>query len=287
VIVSDVLEVGSAGGPSSKGAAIVTGAGRGFGKAIVKRLAREGYAVALTARTESQISAVAAEIGREGGRAIALTGDVTDRQDVARVVEETERRLGPTTLLINNAGVPGPFGPIWAVNPEEWWASQAVHIRAPLLFLRAVLPGMTQRRAGRVIIVSAKASRLVAANLSAYCVGKIAQTRLVEEVAVETRELGVAAFAIDPGFVFTELAAQTLNSPDAQRWLPGMVARVAEKRADPNAEADLARCAQRCVDLASGRYDRLSGRYFEMSDDLEQALREATGGPGPVGGHQS
>src|SRR4051794_22417167 len=181
---------------SLQGVAIVTGAGRGFGKAIAMRLAREGYAVALTARTQSQIDEVAAEIRRLGGRALALAGDVTDRQGVDRVITEAERQLGPIMLLINNAGVPGPFGPIWAVDPEEWWASQAVHIRAPLLFLRAVLPGMIQRRAGRIIVVSAKASRLVAANLSAYCVGKIAQTRIVEEVAVETRELGISAFAI-------------------------------------------------------------------------------------------
>jgi NAD(P)-dependent dehydrogenase (short-subunit alcohol dehydrogenase family) len=255
------------------GTAIVTGAGRGFGKAIAMRLAREGFAVALTARTESQIAAVVSDINAAGGHSLAIAADVTDRRAVASVVETAERQLGPITLLVNNAGVPGPFGPLWAVNPEEWWASQAVHIRAPVLFLRAVLPGMTQRRHGRIIIVSAKASRLVAPNLSAYCVGKIAQTRIVEEVAVETREFGVAAFAIDPGFVFTDLAAQTMDSPDAQRWLPGMVARVREKRDDPNAAADLALCAQRCVDLASGRYDRLSGRYFEMSDDLEQALR--------------
>ncbi len=256
-----------------RGTAIVTGAGRGFGKAIAMRLAREGFAVALTARSEPQIAAVASEIGSLGGRALAVGADVTDREAVFHVVEEAERRLGPITLLVNNAGVPGPFGPLWSVDPEEWWASQAVHIRAPVLFLRAVLPGMTQRRAGRIIIVSAKASRLVAANLSAYCVGKIAQTRIVEEVAIETGELGVCAFAIEPGFVFTELAAQTMNSPDAQRWLPGMVARVRDKRDDPNAATDLARCAQRCVDLASGRYDRLSGRYFEMTDDLDQALR--------------
>jgi NAD(P)-dependent dehydrogenase (short-subunit alcohol dehydrogenase family) len=253
--------------------AIVTGAGRGFGRAIATRLAREGFAVALIARTEQQIACVASEINAAGGRAVAIAADVTDRAAVTRVVAETERSHGPVTLLVNNAGVPGPFGPIWSVDPEEWWGSQAVHIRAPLLFLRAVLPGMTQRRAGRIIIVSAKASRMVAPNLSAYCVGKIAQTRLVEEVAVETKDLGVAAFAIDPGFVFTDLAAQTMNSPDAQRWLPGMVARVREKRDDPNAAADLASCAQRCFDLASGRYDRLSGRYMEMSDDLEQLLR--------------
>jgi NAD(P)-dependent dehydrogenase (short-subunit alcohol dehydrogenase family) len=237
------------------------------------RLAREGFAVALTARSEAQLAGVAAEINAAGGRAIAVAADVTDRAAVTRVVGETEFQLGGITLLVNNAGVPGPFGPLWSIDPDEWWASQAVHIRAPLLFLRAVLPAMTQRRSGRVIIVSAKASRLVAANLSAYCVGKIAQTRLVEEVAVETRDFGLAAFAIDPGFVFTELAAQTMNSPDARRWLPGMVSRLQEKRDDPNAATDLASCAQRCLDLASGRYDRLSGRYFEMSDDLDRMLQ--------------
>ncbi len=256
----------------SRGTAIVTGAGRGFGRAIATRLAREGFAVALTARSEPQLAEVAANISASGGRALAIAADVTDREAVDRVVEEAERQLGPVTLLVNNAGVPGPFGPLWAIDPDEWWASQAVHIRAPLLFLRAVLPGMTQRRSGRVIVVSAKASRLVAPNLSAYCVGKIAQTRIVEEVAAETRDYGLAAFAIDPGFVFTELAARTLNSPDAQRWLPGMVGRLREKQDDPNAASDLALCAQRCVELASGRYDRLSGRYFEMTDDLDSIL---------------
>jgi NADP-dependent 3-hydroxy acid dehydrogenase YdfG len=145
----------------TRGAAIVTGAGRGFGRAIATRLAREGFAVALTARSEAQLAEVASEITASGGRALAIAADVTDRSAVTRVVEEAERRLGPITLLVNNAGVPGPFGPLWAVDPDEWWASQAVHIRAPLLFLRAVLPGMTQRRSGRVIVVSAKASRLV------------------------------------------------------------------------------------------------------------------------------
>jgi NAD(P)-dependent dehydrogenase (short-subunit alcohol dehydrogenase family) len=254
------------------GVALVTGAGRGFGRAIAQGLAREGHAVALVARSGAELAAVAQEIQSQGGRSLALPADVTDKAAVQKVVAETAASLGPITLLVNNAGTPGPFGPLWTVDTEAWWASQGLHIRAPMLLLAAVLPGMVERRAGRIIIVSALASRMAAAHLSAYCVGKIAQTRLVEEVALEAGPHGVAAFAIDPGFVFTQLAAETMNSPDAQRWLPGMVSRLAARQHDPQAQAELARCAARCVLLASGRYDGLSGRYFEMSDDLDQLL---------------
>jgi hypothetical protein len=92
----------------------------------------------------------------------------------------------------------------------------------------------------------------------------------------------VSVFAIDPGFVFTGIAAETMNSPDAQRWLPGMVGRLRELKDSPKRDADLTRCAQRCLELASGRYDALSGRYLELSDDLGALLREAVSA-GPAG----
>jgi len=256
--------------------AVVTGGGRGFGRAIAERFAREGAAVTLTSRTRTELEEVAHGIRSRGGRAIAVPGDVTEPRDVDRVVADTERAFGPVSLLVSNAGVPGPFGPLWTVDPEAWWRAQQVHIRAPFLYLRRVLPGMTERRAGRIIIVSALASRVVAPYLSAYCVGKIAQTRITAEAAAETRELGVSVFAIDPGFVFTGMAEETMDSPDAQRWLPGMVARIRARRDSPDRDADLARCAQRCLALASGRYDALSGRYLELGDDIDAMLREIT-----------
>ncbi len=253
--------------------AIVTGAGRGFGKAIALGFAREGAAVTVTSRTRAELEAVAAEITAAGGRALAVAGDVTHPDDVDRVVSATERQWGPVGLLVSNAGVPGPFGPVWTVDPEAWWAAQQVHIRAPFLYLRRVLPSMTQRHAGRIIIVSALASRLVAPYLSAYCVGKIAQTRITAEVAAETQGLGVSVFAIDPGFVFTGIAEETMSSPDAQRWLPAMVARLRAQRDSPDRNADLSRCTRRCLDLASGRYDELSGRYMELDDDIDAMRR--------------
>jgi NAD(P)-dependent dehydrogenase (short-subunit alcohol dehydrogenase family) len=255
--------------------AIVTGAGRGFGRSIALRYAGEGALVAVTSRSLAELQAVVADIGRIGGRAIAVAGDVTDPADVDRVVTTTEKELGPVSVLVSNAGVPGPFGPIWSVDPQQWVASQYVHIRAPFYYMQRVMPGMIERRAGTVIVVSAIASRIVAPYLSAYCVGKIAQTRLAALAGAEAREFGVNVYAIDPGFVFTGMAEETANHPDAQRWLPGMVERLRSVRESPHRNADLMRCAQRCLDLASGRYSELSGRYLELSDDLDVALRDA------------
>ena len=265
--------------------AIVTGAGRGFGRAIAMRYAGEGAAVTVTSRSAAELESAIEDIGRIGGRAIAVQGDVTNPEDVDRVVATTEQQLGPVSILVSNAGVPGPFGPVWSVNPEQWVAAQYVHIRAPFYYMQRVMPGMTQRRAGTVILVSAIASRIVAPYLSAYCLGKIAQTRLAAVAAAEAREFGVNVYSIDPGFVYTGMAEDTANHPDAQRWLPGMVDRLRSVRESPHRNADLVRCAQRCLDLASGRYSALSGRYLELGDDLDAAVRDAAAAAGKPAGH--
>jgi NAD(P)-dependent dehydrogenase (short-subunit alcohol dehydrogenase family) len=253
--------------------ALVTGAGRGFGRAIAERFAAEGAKVAVASRTTAQLDEVVAAIRAGGGEALAVTADVTDRASIDAAVSRIEADLGPVDLLVSNAGVPGPFGPLWQVDPDEWWQAQEVHIRAPMLLLHRILPGMIERGRGHAICVSALASRMVAPNLSAYCTGKIAQNRVVAEAAAELQGTGVAVFAIDPGFVFTELARQTMDSPDAQAHLSGMVERLRKAENDPAAQTDLVRCAQRCVDLVSGAYDALSGNYYELPDDLDEALR--------------
>jgi len=252
--------------------AFVTGAGRGFGRAIAERLAREGAAVALTARSTDELDRAVAEIAAFGGRALAVPADITSTGDVRAAVVACERELGLIDIVVSNAGVPWPFGPIWVNDPEQWWKAQAVHIKGPQVLLHAAMPAMVARKRGCVIFVSAIASRMTVGNLSAYITGKSAQRRLAEIVAFEGREHGIAAFSIDPGLVATQLMEDTLNSPDAQRWLPGMVERLSQFRDEPDNDGDLARCAQRCVDLASGRYDALTGGYFELTDDLDTLL---------------
>ncbi len=255
--------------------ALVTGAGRGFGRAIAERLASEGASVAVASRTISQLEEVAASIRDSGGTAHAVACDVTDPKSVAAAFADIEQVLGPVDLLVSNAAVPGPFGPLWEVDGEEWWRAQEVHQRAPMLLMQAALPGMIERNRGRIICISAKAVRIVAPHLSAYCVGKVALNRLVEQVGVELRDTGVCSFALDPGFAFTQLGRDTMESPDAQKYLGGMVKRLEAKQSEPDAFDDLARTADRCVELASGEYDALSGGFVTLDDDLQQRLADA------------
>ncbi len=260
--------------------ALVTGAGRGFGRAIAERLAHEGAKVALASRTIGQLEEVAAAIRDSGGVAHAVACDVTDPASVGAAIADIEQALGPVDLLVSNAGVPGPFGPLWEVDGDEWWRAQEVHQRAPMLLMQAVLPGMIERGTGRIVCISAKAVRIVAPHLSAYCVGKVALNRLVEQVGVELQGTGVAAFSLDPGFAFTQLGRDTMESPDAQKYLGGMVKRLQAKQAEPDAFDDLARTADRCVELASGRYDALSGGFVTLDDDLAARLAEAEAAAG-------
>jgi len=255
-------------------AAIVTGAGRGFGRAIATALAAEGAAVTLVSRSQSQVNEVAEAIRAAGGKALGVSGDVTDRADVTRAVAAAEEAFGPITLLVNNAGTDGPFGPIGATDPDAWWQAQAVHLRGPLLFMSAVLPGMRARRAGRIINIASRGGKEVSAYLSAYGVGKNSQIRLTEHVALENKDHGIAAFAIEPGTTITEMARRTIDSPEAQRWLPGMVEILKQiGRENPDPAPVFARCAGMCIDLASGKYDALSGRYLEPADDFDALLK--------------
>lgn len=259
--------------------AIVTGAGRGFGRRIALRLAAEGAAVTVFARGRDALDKVVAEIEDAGGRALAVAGDVTKPADVARAVTETERKFGTVTVLVNNAGRPTPYGPIGVANPQVWWESQEVHVRGPLLFMSAVLPGMRARRVGHIVNIASLAGRAAVPNLSAYALGKCAQIRLAEQIAIEGKDFGIAAFAIEPGTVTTDMAEGTMSDPEARKWIPEGIAMLTEKKkaeeANPGLrEAGFKRCCDMVVDLVSGRYDVLSGRYLEPGDDFA-ALAEA------------
>ncbi len=133
---------------------IVTGAGRGIGTGIALALAREGMAVAVTSRSGDQLDQVVATIESEGGRAIAVVGDVADHHDAQRVVRRAEEELGPVDLLVNNAGRgPRRFCPLWEADMQDWWDVLRVNLLGPALGCHVVLPGMLARGRGRIVTI--------------------------------------------------------------------------------------------------------------------------------------
>ena len=139
--------------------AVVSGGGRGFGRAIAEEFARQGAAVAVTSRTKAQLDETVAAIEAAGGRAIAVAGDVTSREDVARTKRETEAAFGPVTTVVSNAGVPWPFGPIWEADPDRYWEAQAIHVRGALLHMTTFVPDMIVSMSWHSAMAAAMATR--------------------------------------------------------------------------------------------------------------------------------
>jgi len=261
-------------------AAIVTGAGRGFGKAIALGLAAEGATVTVMARSKDQLDVVAREIEEAGGRALAAAGDVTKREDVERVVAAAEKKFGPTSVLVNNAGVTGPFGPVWVMDPDAWWKAQEVMVRGTLLFMHAVMPGMVERRKGSVINVASLGGQWFTPNVSCYGIGKMGQIRLSELAAAEAKGTGVCVYVLEPGTVITDMAETTIGAEDAKRWVPQMVEYLKQLKQNGDPAPGLARCAEMCVQLASGRYAALAGRFLIPQDDFDRLALEPAPPPG-------
>jgi NAD(P)-dependent dehydrogenase (short-subunit alcohol dehydrogenase family) len=246
--------------------AIVTGGGRGIGRTIAEALARAGAAVAVLARSESDIGEAVAQIERAGGRAIALSVDVTDGAAVEEAVARTERELGPVGLLVNNAAVATPVGPAWEVDPAAWWRTVDVNLRGPFLCARAVLPGMIGRRAGRIVNIVAVAAYTTSPFMSAYGASKAGLVCFTDDLAAETREHGVSVFAIRPGLVQTRMQDELSASPYVQRRRTGQ----------PPALVPPERAAEAVVFAASGRADALSGRFIDVTlDDIADLAHRA------------
>jgi NAD(P)-dependent dehydrogenase (short-subunit alcohol dehydrogenase family) len=247
--------------------AIVTGAGRGLGRATALALARAGARVGVVARSEEQLAETVRAVTEAGGDALAVVADVCDAAAVERMAREVERTLGPVDLLVNNAGTMGPLGPIWEADPGDWWHSIEVNLRGPYLCSRALLPGMIERRRGRIINVSTSAATVAVAHMGAYVIAKTALIRFTENLAAELLNSGVSVFTISPGTVRTAMTEHVLESEAGKKWLPWF-----RKLFDRGRDVPAEKAAQLVVQLASGRADALSGRFIDVSDDLAKLL---------------
>jgi NAD(P)-dependent dehydrogenase (short-subunit alcohol dehydrogenase family)/uncharacterized protein YndB with AHSA1/START domain len=230
-------------------------------------LAEAGASVAVFARTGSDLAETVSLIAGAGGEARAWTLDVTDETAVKRAVEEVQVLWGPIDLLVNNAAILGPIGPLWESSPTDWWRTQEVNVRGEMLCSHAVIAMMIARRRGRIINVVSGA--LPIAYFSGYMTSKSALIRFTECLAIEAKPFGVAVFAMGPGTVRTAMSEHSLNSAEGQRWLPWF-RRVFEQGLDLPIE----RPARLALSLASGAHDDLAGLTLTPRDDL-QAMQQA------------
>jgi NAD(P)-dependent dehydrogenase (short-subunit alcohol dehydrogenase family) len=255
--------------------ALVTGGGRGLGRAYAIALAQAGGAVAVTARTENEIQAVQREIEQHGGRAVAIAADVTDKNALAQLVMSAEQQLGPVDLLVNNAGVLRAIGRITELDADDWWREVEINVRGPFLCSQAVLPGMMARQRGRIINVASVGGLHAIDGFSAYCLSKTALIRFTESLAVEHKAYGITAFAIHPGNVRTAMTEYLHDSELVGQRAPWMQQhwqwRFAAKQDTP-----IERSVALVLQLATGQADALSGRYIDVEDDLAELLRRAS-----------
>lgn len=249
--------------------ALITGGGRGIGRAIAEKLAAKGAAVAVSSRSEGQLSEAVAAIEARGGTAFKVACDVKDRNSVNRAIVAVEEALGDITFLVNNAGQAGPIAPVGVLDPDEWWDALAVHIRGPMLFMSNIVPKMKQRKRGRILNVCSIGGTLISEAFSAYGVGKCAEIRLTEHVDLEAKAYGVRAFAIQPGTIITDMAKNTINDADAQQYVPWMVDMLKGISAEQS-DTEMQLCVQRVVEIAAGQHDELAGRYVDLQSDLTE-----------------
>jgi 2-hydroxycyclohexanecarboxyl-CoA dehydrogenase len=179
---------------------LVTGAGRGIGRSIAQRFAEEGARVALVARTSAELEETSRRCLDCGGQALAIVADVTRRGAAEECVERTERELGPIDILVNNAGI-FIWRPFLKLTPEDWDRVLATNLTGAAAFCRAVLPGMVERRKGRIVNVASIHGMRGDANVAAQAAAKFGLIGLTQSLAREFRAHNIAVNAVSPGTV--------------------------------------------------------------------------------------
>ena len=181
--------------------ALVTGAGRGIGRAVAVRLSREGYRVALTARSGDELAVTAALLV---GESLVLPADMLDPSTPDTVVTAVEEVWGPVSVLVANAGA-GSSAPVARLSDEVWARTLELNLTAPFRAVRRVVPGMVAAGSGRIVVVASMASKRGEPYLAAYCAAKHGVLGLVRSTAAELATTGVTANAVCPAYVDTAM----------------------------------------------------------------------------------
>ncbi len=179
--------------------AMITGGGRGIGRAIALSFAREGASIVVSGRTSSEIKEVAREVEKRGQKSLALQADVSREEDVKNMVDETVKVFERVDILVNNAGTNLPYRNVMDLTLAEWNRVLEVNLTGPFLCCRAVLPTMIQQRSGKIINISSIGGRYGAAGRSPYRSSKAALLQFTYCLAAEVKQYGIDVNAVCPG----------------------------------------------------------------------------------------
>lgn len=192
--------------------AVVTGASRGLGKQMAMALAEAGATVALVARSAELLEKVKAEIESRGGKAYAFVADLREENEVARMARQVSDAAGAADILINNAGI-NLRKPLHEFSLPEWHRVMQTNLDSAFLCSRAFVPGMMEKKFGRVINIASTMAHVALAHRTAYCTSKCGLLGMTKALALELAPHGVTANAISPGPFATEMNTVLIQDP--------------------------------------------------------------------------
>lgn len=246
--------------------AVITGGGRGIGRAIALKFASKGAAVVVAARTKSEIESVAKEILDAGGRAAAIPTDVADEKQCEHLIRSSEAQFGRVDILVNNAGEYGPVKPVQEIFPAQWDRVIAVHLRGAYLLTRLALPGMYARGSGVILNISSLSAKSAFSWGSPYAAAKAGMLGLTRVVAAEAARKGVRVNAICPGPVTETKMSKDLGQTLADRLgvsmeeqLQGFLNTVLQGRGQTASEI-----ADAALFLCSGQASAITGQSLNV-----------------------
>lgn len=247
--------------------ALITGAGRGIGRAVAEALARHDVTVVLAARSAHEVHAAAEALRLQGATAWGLACDVANSEDVRSLVERVVDECGSVDILVNNAGILTPIGMTWDVDPDEWAYDIHVNLIGAFRVSHAVLPLMIEEGGGRIINVSTDAARGVTPGWSAHSAAKAGLDHFTRVLAAEVQPHGITVHAVYPGATDTRMQAEIRGASDEQ--FPGAEGfrrrHAGGQLRDPREPAEL------ILWLCTGHARDLSGQIVDINDPTIRA----------------